>query len=88
MVVNYIENNNCFYNTNQKCEPQLGKRGLYRNIGAKKENSTEDMRKAFLWILNYSDGDHSLLDISKKSGLNFELIKNSSDLLTNIGLLK
>ena len=87
-VVYYIEHNFCFLNTNPNCEPQLGKRGLYRMIGAKKENSSELMRKAFLWILNYSDGNNSLLEISKKSDIDFTTIKQASGKLLLKGLLK
>ena len=87
-VVYYIEHNFCYLNTKPYCEPQLGKRGLYRTIGAKKEKSSEDMRKAFLWILNYSDGNHSLLDISKKSNIDFMIIKKASMLLIEKELLE
>ncbi len=32
-VVDVIENNRRYRNTNPYCEPQLGKRGLYRALG-------------------------------------------------------
>ena len=86
-VVYYLENNFYFINVNPHCEPQLGKRGLYRTIGAKKE-SNENLRKAFLWILNYSDGNYSLLDISKKSNIDFTTIREASLILAEKELLK
>ena len=46
------------------------------------------MRKAFLWILNYSDGNNSLLEISKKSDIDFTTIKQASGKLLLKGLLK
>ena len=43
---------------------------------------------ALLWVLNFSDGLHSLLDIAEKSGYAFESIKNAADLLAGHQLLK
>jgi len=40
-----------------------------------------------LWILNLSDGQHSLLDIAEKSKLNFDLIKETADILVEHRLL-
>ncbi len=43
---------------------------------------------AMLWVLNMSDGENSLLDISEKSGLEFDLIKNTAATLLEFDLLK
>ena len=40
------------------------------------------------WVLNLSDGNNSLLDISKISGLEYGLIKKISTLLVDNKLLK
>ncbi len=85
-VLNILENNKRYYNTNPKCEPQLGKRGLYTAIGGKSNTIVDQM--ALLWVLNLSDGQHTLLDISKRSGAEFDLIKNASDALLRNDLLK
>jgi aminopeptidase-like protein len=78
-----LENNKTFENLNPKCEPQLGKRGLYTRT---KPGSKEiDARR---WVLNFSDGQYSLMDISKRSGLSFTLIKEAADILLRAGLLK
>ena len=37
---------------------------------------------------NLSDGEHSLLDISDRSGLKFEALKRAADALLQHGLLK
>ena len=73
-------------NTAPKCEPQLGKRGLYDKSGGKKD--IEQYAFAMLWILNQSDGAHSLLDIAVKSKLSFEVVLKASADLVNSGLLK
>lgn len=85
-VIDVLENNHTYLNTNPKCEPQLGKRGLYSTLGGKQ--TTPDDRMAMLWVLNLSDGEHTLLDIAERSDLNFSTIKNAAFNLANSGLLK
>ena len=75
-----------FLNLNPKCEPQLGKRGLYQMIGGQKKSDMDEM--TILWILTLSDGSNSLFDISNRSGISFEKIKNTADLLVEKKLLK
>ena len=81
-----------YLNLKPKCEPQLGKRNLYRNISKSrlvgKGNSQDLIEISILWILNYSDGNYSLNDISKISGLPIKLLKHSSQLLLKKSLLK
>lgn len=80
-----IERNKKYINTHPKGEPQLGKRGLYNSVGGHQQN--REFRMALLWVLNLSDGNHSLLDIAKKSGIEFEIIYDSSSLLHKFSLL-
>jgi aminopeptidase-like protein len=70
---------------NPKCEPQLGRRGLYSLIGG--DNEGQKLQLAMLWVLNKSDGLNSLLEIASESGLAFESIFNASVALTQAGLL-
>ena len=85
-IFNILEHNTTYINLNPKCEPQLGKRGLYEKIGG--TNETQSMQLAALWILNMSDGQNSLLDIAFKSGIGFSIIIKSADALIECGLLK
>lgn len=85
-VLNIIENNKKYLNQNPKCEPQLGKRGLYSAIGGQTDTKKSEM--AMLWVLNLSDGNHTLLDIAEKSGLEFDIIKKTADTLLDFNLLK
>ncbi|MFO1110036.1 MAG: DUF4910 domain-containing protein [Bradyrhizobium sp.] len=80
-----IEGNGIFRNTVSKGEPQLGRRGLYGAIGGDKDTAAANM--AMLWILNLSDGEHSLLDIAERSNLPFAVIKRTADLLARDDLL-
>ena len=85
-VLQILEHNKKYINQNPKCEPQLGKRGLYSAIGGLTDTKKTEM--AMLWVLNMSDGENSLLDISEKSGLEFDLIKNTAATLLEFDLLK
>jgi aminopeptidase-like protein len=80
-----LEEDNTFLNLSPKCEPQLGKRGLYGSLGGGKETARSQM--ALLWVLNLSDGQHSLLDVAERSGLPFELLVDAADALLDAGLL-
>ncbi len=85
-VIDVLENNHTYINQNPHCEPQLGKRGLYGNVGATVHRPTFEM--ALLWILNLSDGTHSLLNIAKRAKMPFETIKQAAKALQDSGLLK
>jgi aminopeptidase-like protein len=81
-----LESNQAYVNQSPKCEPQLGRRGLYQTVGGQTQTKVNEM--ALLWVLNFSDGLHSLLDIAEKSGYAFESIKDAADLLAGHQLLK
>jgi aminopeptidase-like protein len=83
-VIEVLENNFRYRNLSPFCEPQLGKRDLYRSTGGEKIG--EDIN-ARLWVLNFSDGDHSLLDIAERSALPFSAIQDAAELLSQSGLL-
>lgn len=85
-VLDVLENNKKYLNQNPKCEPQLGKRGLYRAVGGSTEEGTHEL--AMLWVLNLSDGKHTLLDISERSGLPFDVIHDGAKALFEHKLLK
>ena len=81
-----LENNAFFQNLNPRCEPQLGKRGLYSAIGGSADSGLRET--CLLWTLNLSDGRHSLLDIAERSGLPFNQIFLAARLLVEHGLLR
>ena len=85
-ILHVLENNRSYRNLNPKCEPQLGRRGLYENTGGSNERQLNQM--AILWVLNCSDEKHSLLQIAEKSGLPFEDIRLAADRLLQCNLLE
>lgn len=66
-------------------EPQLGRRGLYDSLGGRSD--AKDAQLAMLWVLNLSDGEHSLLDIAERSGFAFDTVADTAQVLVNAGLL-
>lgn len=85
-VIDILENNKVYISTNQKCEPQLGRRGLYNLLGGRTDAEIAEM--ALLWVLNLSDGSNSLLDIAERSVLSFDRIREAALLLEQHGLLE
>jgi aminopeptidase-like protein len=85
-VVDVLEGNRRYLNLNPKCEPQLGRRGLYRMIGGDDAGRSHEL--ALLWVLNLSDGEHGLLGIAERSGMAFAAIREAADALLEVGLLK
>lgn len=86
-IADILDNNIIYINQYPKCEPQLGRRGLYQKIGGTNEMETEQRRMAMLWLLNLSDGQHSLLDIADRASIPFGVIKEIAVILEQSGLL-
>jgi aminopeptidase-like protein len=84
-AINILENNVTLKNTVSKCEPQLGRRGLYAAIGGRPEAALDSM--SMLWLLNLSDGNHSVLDIADHIGQPFSEVRTVAALLEHHGLL-
>ena len=85
-VFGALEGNGRYLNINPYCEPQLGRRGLYDTVGGRSPDSED--RSALLWVLNQSDGEHSLLDIAGRAGLPFATIRRAADRLMDHELLQ
>lgn len=84
-VVEVLEGNSTYVNTQPKCEPQLGKRGLYGSTGGSQPKEREH---AMLWVLSMSDGSRSLLDITIRSGIDFDVVRHAATDLERAGLLE
>jgi aminopeptidase-like protein len=85
-VMDILEHNKTYVNQNPKCEPQLGRRGLYTAVGGQTGSRVAEL--AMLWVLNCADGGHTLLDISDKAGMEFGVIRDAADALSRHNLLQ
>jgi aminopeptidase-like protein len=83
-ICEVLEENRRYRNLSPYCEPQLGRRNLYPSTGG---GVMEAQINARLWVLNLSDGEHSLLDIAERSGQPFALIHEAAQTLRESGLL-
>jgi aminopeptidase-like protein len=81
-----LDRNGTYLNTRPYGEPQLGRRGLYTDITVADGNV--GVADALFWTLNLSDGDNDLLGIAERSGLTFDAVRRSADLLESAGLLR
>jgi aminopeptidase-like protein len=85
-ILSLLEANRYYVNLKPKGEPQLGKRGIYKTISGQSTVSFDQM--ALFWVLSFSDGQHTLLDIAERSGLPFAQIKIAADILQRHELLR
>jgi aminopeptidase-like protein len=85
-VVHVLEHNRRYRNLHPRGEPQLGRRGLYRQMGGVKNATARE--HALLWVLNLSDGDHTLLDIAERAGLFLPELAGAAAALMDAGLLE
>jgi aminopeptidase-like protein len=84
-VFQVLEGDRRYRNLRPKGEPQLGRRGLYGQIGGRSD--AEERQMAMLWVLNLSDGDTSLLQVAERAGLPFALVADVAGALEQAGLL-
>jgi aminopeptidase-like protein len=84
-IIEVLDKNRRYRNLAPYGEPQLGRRGLYRTQGG---TDIPDLQMTLLWVLNLSDGTHSLLDIAQRAKLDFKAVSAAADLLHRNGLLE
>jgi aminopeptidase-like protein len=84
-VFEVLEGNGTYRNLFPKCEPQLGKRGLYGAIGGRSHALATQM--SMLWVLNLCDGTRTLLEVAERAGLPFAEIRTAASALEGAELL-
>jgi aminopeptidase-like protein len=85
-VIQIVERNQRYINLKPKCEPQLGRRGLYQQVGGAADAKKKEM--AMLWVLNLSDGWNDLLEIAIRAKLPFDQISEAAQALFEANLLE
>lgn len=83
-IVDTIESDEVFSTLVPNCEPHLGKRNLYP---ATTNGCMQDDLKSLLWVLNFADGDHSLLDIAEKANMPISLLISAAEKLKQAKLI-
>lgn len=83
-IIDSFESN--FYpKVTMKCEPQLGKRGLYPNLSNNKLPNDVKLRTNFL---TFCDGSKNIFEISRILKTNLKFILEESKLLSKYGILE
>lgn len=85
-VVSVLDRDRRYRSLSPYGEPQLGKRGLYESLGGRSD--TKQAQLALLWVQNYADGEHSLLDVAERAGLPFDAVAEAARALRDAGLIK
>jgi aminopeptidase-like protein len=80
-----IDCNRLPFNLKGKGEPRLGKYGLYGTVGGAAPGEFEH---ALLWVLNLADGEHDLVAMADRSGVNLGLLDRAARALETAGLLR
>ena len=83
-VIDTLEANHVYRNLFPYGEPQLGKRGVYSEMG----DADQIRQLAMLWVLSLSDARTSLLAIAERSGMEFELVRDAASVLVTCGILE
>ncbi|TWB87305.1 aminopeptidase-like protein [Bradyrhizobium macuxiense] len=69
-----------------RCEPQLGRRGLYRTIAGQREAGGATQMD-LLWLLNLADGDHGLLEMAVRADIPFARLESAARIALDAGLV-
>lgn len=80
-----LERNDAFVNLLPHGEPQLGRRGLYEAIGGSSDPGS--LSRALLWVLQFSDGEHDLIDVATRSGIPWKTVAEAAEQLEAKGLV-
>jgi aminopeptidase-like protein len=84
-AVGVLESNRRYVNLNPRCEPQLGRRGIYRAWAERPDGGGAEM--ALLWVLNMAGGGADLLAIAERSALPYASIRKAAEVLAACGLI-
>lgn len=99
-IIDYMEMNQVYKTIIDKCEPMLGKRSLYPNIGGEinpntlnslsinSERISKEDFDSIKWLIFYSDGKTDLLSISQLTNIPMITLHNNAILLVKKGLLE
>jgi len=83
-VVSILETDRRYLSNNPYGEPHLGRRGVWLSGDWPFGPSNQ---QPLLWVLNMADGEHSLLDVAERSGLDFDSLRQAAEALLKHDLI-
>ena len=87
-ILEVVERDRTYVSRNPYGEPQLGRRGLYREVSAGVPRDDEQFQRALLWVLNQADGTRTLLEVADRAALPFSVVAAAADALVEAELLE
>lgn len=87
-ILDVLEGDRVYASRNPYGEPQLGRRGLYREVSSGAPREEESFQRAILWVLNLADGGHSLLDVAERADLPFAVVADAAAALRDADLIE
>ncbi len=88
-AIKKIDNSNFYFNKFHNCDPFLSKRNIYNSISKYNfYNKVEVLNNCFFWLLSYSDGKTSDIEISKISGINLKYLSKAAKILISKKIIK
>jgi aminopeptidase-like protein len=90
MIEGLEVNSRRFKRVDPHCEPMLSKHGLIHAIAVRNTigyDMTTDPLVALRWVLNFCDGEHSLLDIAERSDIPLPDLANAAARACDAGVL-
>ncbi len=85
-AVHALEANALVSSLGPGCEPQLGRRGVYRDLAMRP--SKRLLESALPWLMSLGDGKHSLVDIARRSSIPFAVVEEAARVLEGQALLR
>jgi aminopeptidase-like protein len=85
-AVHALEANALVSSPGPGCEPQLGRRGVYRDLAL--HPSRKLLESALPWLMSLGDGNHSLVDVARRSSIPFAIIAEAARVLEGHALLR
>lgn len=93
-AIEILEENRKVTSLNPDCEVQLGRRGLYPQMGGALNHSKDDRSTVenevdvISWLMFWADGEHDLLSIAEKTAMPFRSLLLTARKLEQHGLLR
>lgn len=85
-VLGVLDANATYRRTVPYGEPQLGRRGLYPTLGGPRQR--DEQLAALLWLLNLADGQHDLLAMAERSGIELPALDRAARNCLEAGLIQ
>jgi len=85
-ICSVLETNAIYERTMPYGEPFMTKYNLYPTVSGKRENDKRTC--ALMWVLNFADGEHDLLSIAEKSGIDYWLLDEAASECVRAGLIR